>query len=60
MGRQGDLLTMLDPNPDLSPQMREALIPIMAMLLLEAAAEPANDAATEAADWEVDNDQDRD
>ncbi len=59
MGRQRDLLTMLEPNSDLAPQMREALIPMMAALLLEAAAEPANDAATGAADREVANDQDR-
>lgn len=59
MGRQGDLLAMLDPNPAPSPQIREALIPMMAALLLEAAAEPANGAATGAAGWEVDDDQDR-
>ena len=35
MGRQGDLLTLLDPNSVLTPEMREALIPMMAALLLE-------------------------
>ena len=60
MGRQGDLLTLLDPNSVLTPEMREALIPMMAALLLEAATGPIHDVAPEATDWEVDDDQDRD
>ena len=59
MGRQGELLTLMDPNPVLSPELRKALVPMMAALLLEAAAEPTDNVAPEAADWEVDDDQDR-
>ena len=60
MGRQGDLVTLLDPNPVLKPEVREALIPLIAALLLEAAAGPAGDDSPEAAEREVDDDQDRD
>ena len=59
MGWRGELLTPMDPNSVLSPETREALIPMMAALLLEAAAEPTDNVALEAADREVDDDQDR-
>ncbi len=59
MGRQGDLLTPLDPNPILAPEVREAVIPMVAALLLEAAAGPAHGIAREAGALEVDDDQDR-
>lgn len=38
MGRQLDLLQPLEPGPGLSPKMRAALVPMLARLLLEAAA----------------------
>lgn len=60
MGWQGDLLRQLDPGPVLTPAIREALIPMMAVLLLEAVREDAADPATRAADKERDHEQDRD
>ena len=61
MGRQGDLLELLEPGPALTPAMRTAVIPMLAALLLEAAANPTESVldgttpSTEAGD-----DQDRD
>ena len=60
MERQADLLTILDPGPMLTPAMREALIPMVASLLLEAIAEPVTDMSTEAVDSEGDDEQDLD
>ena len=37
MGRQSDLLELLEPEPALTPEMRTAVIPMLAALLLEAA-----------------------
>ena len=37
MGRQSDLLELLEPEPALTPAMRTAVIPMLAALLLEAA-----------------------
>ena len=45
MGRQGELLELLEPGPALTPAMRRAAIPILAALLLEAAANPTEDVA---------------
>ena len=52
MGWQGDLLRLLDPGPVLTPAMREALIPMLAALLLEAGAE---DVATDSVEQERDD-----
>ena len=40
MGRQSDLLELLEPGPALTPAMRTAVIPMLAALLLEAATSP--------------------
>ena len=40
MGRQGELLELLEPGPALTPAMRRAVIPMLAALLLEAATNP--------------------
>ena len=40
MGRQHDLLELLEPGPALTPAMRTAVIPMLATLLLEAATNP--------------------
>ena len=45
MGRQGELLELLEPGPALTPAMRRAVIPILAALLLEAAANPTENMA---------------
>ena len=37
MGRQSDLLELLEPEPALTPEMRTAVTPMLAALLLEAA-----------------------
>jgi len=55
MGRQRDLLTLLDPGPVLTPAMKEILIPMIARLLLEAIAEPAADITMEVTDMEGDD-----
>ena len=55
MGRQRDLLALLDPGPALTPATREALIPMIARLLLEAIAEPASDVTMEVTDREGDD-----
>ena len=57
MGWQDDLLRILDPGPVLTPAMREALIPLLAALLLEASVE---EDATRTADQGVGDEQDRD
>jgi hypothetical protein len=53
--RQGDFLGLMEPGPTLAPAMRAALIPLMAALLLEAAAE----LRIEADEREAGDDQDR-
>ncbi len=61
MGRQGDLLELLEPGPALTPAMRTAVIPMLAALLLEAATNPTEselDGTTPST--EADDDQDRD
>lgn len=61
MGRQGDLLELLEPGPALTPAMRTAVIPMLAALLLEAATNPTEselDGTTPST--EAGNDQDRD
>ena len=60
MGWQGDLLRLLDPGPVLTPAMGEALIPMLAALLLEAGAQGAEDVVTETADRERGDEQNRD
>ena len=60
MGWQGDLLRLLDPGPVLTPAMREALIPMLAALLLEAGAQGTEDVVTETADRERGDEQNRD
>jgi hypothetical protein len=40
MGRQHDLLELLEPSPALTPAMRTAAIPMLAALLLEVATNP--------------------
>ena len=45
MGRQGELLELLEPGPALTPAMRRTVIPMLAVLLLEAATNPAEDMA---------------
>lgn len=37
--RQGDFLGLMEPGPTLAPAMRARLVPLIAALLLEAAAE---------------------
>ncbi len=45
MGRQGELLELLEPGPALTPTMRGAVILMLAALLLEVAANPREDMA---------------
>ena len=60
MGRQGNLLDQLEPGPTLTPAMREAVIPILAALLLEAATNPTEDMADgTATEKEAGDEQDR-
>ena len=40
MGRQSDLLELLEPGPALTPAMRTAVIPMLATLLIEVATNP--------------------
>ena len=61
MGRQGDLLELLEPGPALTPAMRTAVIPMLAALLLEAVPSPLpnpQDGTTPST--EAGDDQDRD
>ena len=45
MGRQHDLLELLEPSPALTPAMRTAAIPMLAALLLEVATNPHDEHA---------------
>ena len=55
--RQGDFLALMEPGPTLSPALRTTLMPMMAALLLEAAA--AEFGSEDADEREADDDQDR-
>ena len=58
MGRQLDLLQPMEPGSGLSPEMRAALVPMLARLLLEAAvAEPT--AVEDMVGKEADDEPDR-
>ena len=60
MGRQGDLLERLEPGPIVTPAMRQAVIPMLAALLLEAATNPTEEMAeVSATDREAGDEQDR-
>ena len=60
MVRQGDLLERLEPGPILTPAMRQAAMPLVAALLLEAAANLTQEmASVTATDREADDEQDR-
>ena len=60
MARQGDLLERLEPGPTLTPAMRQAVMPLVAALLLEAAANLTEEmAGVTATDREADDEQDR-
>ena len=60
MARQGDLLERLEPGPTLTPEVRQAVIPMLAALLLEAATNPAEDMAeVTITDREAGDEQDR-
>jgi len=61
MGRQGDLLALLEPVPTPTPAMRATLVPMLAALLLEAVGESEPNRATgrPKADEEARDDQDR-
>ena len=52
---QGDFLALMEPGPTLAPAMRARLIPLIAALLLGAAA----DLRTEAGGREAGDEQDR-
>jgi hypothetical protein len=54
--RQGDFLGLMEPGPMLAPTTRATLIPLMAVLLLEAA---EAELRIEAGEREVGDDQDR-
>jgi hypothetical protein len=53
--RQGDFLALMEPRPTLAPAMQATLIPLLAVLLLEAEAE----LRTGAGEREAGDDQDR-
>ena len=57
MGRQADLLALLEPAPAPTPAMRETLVPMLATLLLEALG--ARTPNPETAEREVRDEQDR-
>ena len=60
MTRQGELLERLEPGPSLTPAMRQAVIPMLAALLLEAATNPTEEMADgTATDREAGDEQDR-
>ena len=60
MARQGDLLERLEPGPTLTPAVRQAVIPMLAALLLEAATTSTEEMAeVTATDREADDEQDR-
>ena len=60
MARQGDLLERLEPGPTLTPAVRQAVIPMLAALLLEAATNPTEEMAeVTATDREACDEQDR-
>ena len=54
--RQGDFLALMEPGPAMAPATREALITLMAALLLEAA---EAELRVEAGEREAGDDQDR-
>ena len=57
MGRQDDLLTLLEPVRVPTPAMRETVVPMLAALLLEVLGARIRDAET--AEREVRDEQDR-
>ena len=58
--RRGELLTQMEPGPTLTTKTRDALLPLVATLLLEAAAMPTTmTEATEARETEGGDEQDR-
>ena len=60
MARQGDLLERLESGPTLTPAVCQAVIPILAALLLEAATNPTEEMAeATASDREAGDEQDR-